>query len=405
MHLGKFVILLILIALSLAIPALLLAQGSAPPHQFLVVDARIDGVAAPNGSSIVALIDTRVVARDQIMGRLSVANFIRLRVEPPSGQSYVGKLVTFEVNGYRANQSYLWESGGQNRVELTAGSVTPTPVVPTPTAVVPTPTSGQAAASPHQFLVVDARIDGVAAPTNSSIVALIDTQVVARDQIMGRLSVSNFIRLRVEPPSGQSYVGKLVTFEINGYQANQSYLWESGGQNRVELTAVSATPTAVVPATSTPTPLPTSEPFAAPTSLPPETPTAPVPSPTATRTPTPTNTPAPTATQSPSLSSGYNYSCLLRSDGSVVCRGSDTQGQSTPPEGERFTAISSGFSHTCGLREDGTVSCWGSDTRGQSTPPEGQSFTAISSGLSHTCGHRDNGELVCWGGLYGTSTE
>ena len=390
MHLGKFVILLILIALSLAIPALLLAQGSAPPHQFLVVDARIDGVAASNGSSIVALIDTRVVARDQIMGRLSVANFIRLRVEPPSGQSYVGKLVTFEVNGYRANQSYLWESGGQNRVELTAGSVTPTPVVPTPT-------SGQAAASPHQFLVVDARIDGVAAPTNSSIVALIDTQVVARDQIMGRLSVSNFIRLRVEPPSGQSYVGKLVTFEINGYQANQSYLWESGGQNRVELTAVSAAPTPGVPATSTPTPEPTAAPTALPTETP--TPTAPVPSPTATQ------TPAPTATPSPSLSSGYNYSCLLRSDGSVVCWGSDTQGQSTPPEGERFTAISSGFSHTCGLREDGTVSCWGSDTRGQSTPPEGQPFTAISSGLSHTCGHRDDGAVVCWGGLYGTFTE
>ena len=50
MHLGKFVILLILIALSLAIPALLLAQGSAPPHQFLVVDARIDGVAAPTAA-------------------------------------------------------------------------------------------------------------------------------------------------------------------------------------------------------------------------------------------------------------------------------------------------------------------------------------------------------------------
>ena len=62
----KFFILLTVVALWLAVPALLLAQ--APPHQFLVVDARIDGVPAPSGSSIVALIDTRVVAREQIMG-------------------------------------------------------------------------------------------------------------------------------------------------------------------------------------------------------------------------------------------------------------------------------------------------------------------------------------------------
>ena len=138
---AKFFILLTVVALWLAVPALLLAQ--APPHQFLVVDAKIDGVEAPTNSSIVALIEiqgvTQVVARDQIMGRLSVSNFIRFRVEPPSGQSYVGKLVTFEVNGYQANQSYLWESGGQNRVELTAVSVTPATVVPETST--PTPTN------------------------------------------------------------------------------------------------------------------------------------------------------------------------------------------------------------------------------------------------------------------------
>ena len=198
------------------------------------------------------------------MGRLSVANFIRLQ----SGTA-VGTILrrqTGDVRGQRLSSQPelpvgIWRTkqGGVDGWLGDSNACCADPNVPSR----PTPTSGQAAASPHQFLVVDARIDGVAAPTNSSIVALIDTQVVAREQIMGRLSVSNFIRLRVEPPSGQSYVGKLVTFEINGYQANQSYLWESGGQNRVELTAVSAAPTPVVPATSTPTP----EPTAAPTGL------------------------------------------------------------------------------------------------------------------------------------------
>ena len=92
-----------------------------------------------------------------------------------------------------------------------------------------------------------------------------------------------------------------------------------------------------------------------------------------------------------SISSGERHVCALGLDGAVVCRGSDDEGQSSPPN-ERFASISSGSSHTCGLRTDGTVECWG-----QLSPPEDEVFVSISSGGFHACGLRDDGTAACWG--------
>ncbi|WP_419916854.1 RCC1 domain-containing protein [Candidatus Poriferisodalis sp.] len=95
------------------------------------------------------------------------------------------------------------------------------------------------------------------------------------------------------------------------------------------------------------------------------------------------------------LSSGFEHSCALRSDGTAVCWGSNVEGKASPPEGT-FTAVSAGGHHTCALRSDGTVACWGSDEFGQSSPPEG-TFTAVSVGGQHTCGLRSDGTVACWG--------
>ena len=49
-------------------------------------------------------------------------------------------------------------------------------------------------------------------------------------------------------------------------------------------------------------------------------------------------------------------------DGTLLCWGDDTFGQSTPPPGT-FIRVSASNSHTCGVRTDNTVSCWGYQSR------------------------------------------
>ncbi len=102
-----------------------------------------------------------------------------------------------------------------------------------------------------------------------------------------------------------------------------------------------------------------------------------------------------------SISSGSAHSCALREDGNAVCWGVILGGkpisQSEPPKGERFEAVSSGrgdYGQTCGLRTDGVAICWGQFV---SNPPEHERFVAISSGYKYSCGLRDDGFVVCWG--------
>ena len=116
--------------------------------------------------------------------------------------------------------------------------------------------------------------------------------------------------------------------------------------------------------------------------------------------PDPTPTPTTAAGSFVSLSSGSYNTCGVKTNGSVVCWGSNNEGggfkgKSTPPAGS-FASVSTGISHTCGVRTDGSVVCWGSDGNGRSTPPSG-SFVSISAGASHTCGVKTNGAVECWG--------
>ncbi len=197
---------------------------------------------------------------------------------------------------------------------------------------------------------------------------------------------------------------------------------------------ITPTPTITQTPTITPTPTLTPTPTNTLTPTPTYTPT-PTFTPTATSTPTPTPTPIPPFVQ---VSSGGDYTCGLRADGAVVCRGSNYKGVATPPKDERFKSISSGLGQVCGLREDGKIVCWGSfkldQSRQQYTsissgngfvcglrvdgvaicegnrsidqPPEHERFISISSSSNdHVCGLRDDGYVVCWGGLKSPDNE
>ena len=196
-------------------------------------------------------------------------------------------------------------------------------------------------------------------------------------------------------------------------------------------------PTFTPEPTSTPTLTPTPTITPTPTATYTPTPTAtftPTPTPTITPTPTPTLTPTPTTTPIPpfaAVSAGDGFTCGLRADGSLVCRGDvrptpkdvdftsissgkyhicglrndgsatcwpvNVYGYPSPPEDERFISITSGGYHACGLRKDGVAVCWGS---GGHQPPDHERFISISAGRAYTCGLRDDGFIICWGEMY-----
>ena len=105
--------------------------------------------------------------------------------------------------------------------------------------------------------------------------------------------------------------------------------------------------------------------------------------------------PGPSVGAYTAVSAGWFHSCAVRHGMGVVCWGSDTYGEATPPSGS-FTAVSAGWFHSCGIRDGGAVACWGHNGDGEAAPPSG-SFTAVSAGLFHSCGIRDGGAVACWG--------
>jgi len=94
---------------------------------------------------------------------------------------------------------------------------------------------------------------------------------------------------------------------------------------------------------------------------------------------------------------GRDHSCGLKNDGSIVCWGSDADGQAAGPSlPGPFIAVDAGYKHTCALTADGAVDCWGAGAA-VAAPPG--TFTTLECGLSFCCGLTgDVGDNVsCWG--------
>ncbi len=81
------------------------------------------------------------------------------------------------------------------------------------------------------------------------------------------------------------------------------------------------------------------------------------------------------------LACGKNHAVLLKNDGTVVCWGNNTYGQSTVPVGlSNVIAVDAGDNHTIALKSDNTVVCWGDNTYGQTSVPVGLRAKSISAG-------------------------
>jgi hypothetical protein len=97
------------------------------------------------------------------------------------------------------------------------------------------------------------------------------------------------------------------------------------------------------------------------------------------------------------VSAGNFHTCGVKTDGTVVCWGSNPYGAATPLGGA-FTHLSAGDFHNCGLRSDGIIACWGRNAEGQATPPAGV-FTQVSAGGFHSCALELDQSMACWGQL------
>ena len=124
------------------------------------------------------------------------------------------------------------------------------------------------------------------------------------------------------------------------------------------------------------------------------------------------------------LAVGAQHSCVLLSDGRVLCWGSNRDGQlgvanaplSTMPRevpGVRASAIGAGDAHTCVVLRSGPVQCWGRDASGQlglgdqprdspgrlTAIPGDEDVRAVVAGADHSCALTNGGWVWCWGGV------
>lgn len=123
------------------------------------------------------------------------------------------------------------------------------------------------------------------------------------------------------------------------------------------------------------------------------------------------------------LAAGYQHTCGVLTDASIVCWGDNSDGQlgngshqssATPVRvvsNAHFSSVTVGGTHTCAVTTDGHAYCWGSNKLGElgvgkgdgdravPTPIDGSArFRSLSAtGDSDTCGLTLAGAILCWG--------
>ncbi|MBS1961169.1 MAG: choice-of-anchor D domain-containing protein [Bdellovibrionales bacterium] len=125
------------------------------------------------------------------------------------------------------------------------------------------------------------------------------------------------------------------------------------------------------------------------------------------------------------LAAGSNHTCAMLSNGRINCWGADNAGQlgdnatlanqNSPAQVATytdFTMVAAGGDVSCGLRSGGTIVCWGDDTEGANgnnatlssnatpvtvTGSTTVTMTDVSVGRGHACGRKSDNTFRCWG--------
>ena len=113
---SKILVLLTIVALFLAIPAVTLAQ--APPLARFAGTAMVDDATAPDGTMVSAMIGDVEVAS----GTVSGGNYLLTVVQPP-GDDFVGASIMFMIGDMMAGESSMWAAGLSEPLDLTAMAV------------------------------------------------------------------------------------------------------------------------------------------------------------------------------------------------------------------------------------------------------------------------------------------
>jgi hypothetical protein len=97
------------------------------------------------------------------------------------------------------------------------------------------------------------------------------------------------------------------------------------------------------------------------------------------------------------VSFGYNFTIILKTDGTVVGFGTNGGGQINVESWSNIIATSAGAYNTVGLKSDGTVVGVGTNYYGQINVESWSNIVAISVGLFHTAGVKSDGTVVATG--------
>ena len=97
------------------------------------------------------------------------------------------------------------------------------------------------------------------------------------------------------------------------------------------------------------------------------------------------------------VSAAYSHTVGLKSDGTVVAAGDNSDGQCDVSNWKDIVAVSAGARHTVGLKSDGTVVAVGDNSDGQCDVSSWKDIVAISAGFDNTAGLKSDGTVVVVG--------
>ena len=97
------------------------------------------------------------------------------------------------------------------------------------------------------------------------------------------------------------------------------------------------------------------------------------------------------------ISGGFKHSVGVKTDGTVISVGDNSDGQCSLTNWNKIASITAGYYHTVGLKSDGTVGAEGRNSDGQCSVSDWNDIVAVAAGGYHTVAVKANGSVFAWG--------